>query len=251
MRRWRRPYPFGAEVRLQAAGLVATPVVLAVLTVLLAHTAPLWFLAWLYAGGLAGVIVGGRQVMLGVYVSDEGVISRCLTSTRRVAWPAVAGFRNAPATIGGIELGRDALFLDVAGDGAVQTAVLCRRRYGQFDHLPRFGLVRYWPDEYDEVLAMLQHVLRARRTVAEPPAGEVALQSAAAPPQPVRATRPPWHRAPAQFDNQVHLLTRKHGRGELTDEEFAAAMARLHSPNASAHHANQLRPIEPPSRRSP
>jgi len=41
MRRWRRPSPLGAEVRLQAAGLMATPVVLAVLTVLLAHTAPL------------------------------------------------------------------------------------------------------------------------------------------------------------------------------------------------------------------
>jgi hypothetical protein len=118
MRRWRRPYPLGPEVRLQAAGLVATPVVLAVLTVLLAHTAPLWFLAWLYAGGLAGVVVGGRPVMLGVYVSDEGVMSRALTSTRHIAWPAVSGFHSAPATMGGIELGRDALFIDVTGGGA-------------------------------------------------------------------------------------------------------------------------------------
>lgn len=117
-------------------------------------------------------------------------MSRCLTGTRRGRWPAVLGFRSAPATIGGIELGRDALFIDVAGGGAVQTALLCRRRYGQFDRLPRFGRVRYWPDEYDEVLAVLQHVLRARRTVAEPRAGEVAGQPALAPPQPVRAARP-------------------------------------------------------------
>lgn len=66
MRRWRRPYRLGAEVRLQAAGLVAAPAVLAVLTVLLAHTAPLWVLAWLYPGWLAGVVVGVRQVLLGV-----------------------------------------------------------------------------------------------------------------------------------------------------------------------------------------
>jgi hypothetical protein len=105
--------------------------------------------------------------------------------------------------------------------------VLYRRRYGQFDHLPRFGRVRYWPDEYDEVLAVLQHIVRARRSAGESPTVEAAVQPTAALPQPVRAARPRWHRAQVELDNQVHLLTVKHGRGELTDEEFAAAMARL------------------------
>ncbi len=117
--------------------------------------------------------------------------------------------------------------LDVAGGEAMQTAVLCRRRYGQFEALPRFGRVQYWPDEYDEVLAVLQRVVSARRPAGEPRAVDAAVPSAPAPPQPVRAADP-WHRAQAEFDNQVDLLTRKHRRGDLTDEEFAAAMARLH-----------------------
>jgi hypothetical protein len=197
-------------------------------TVLQAGAAPLWFLILPYAVGLPGLVVGVRQVMLGVYVSEEGVMSRSLTSTRRVAWPSVSGFRSAPATIGGIELGRDALFIDVAGGEAVQTAVLCRRRYGQFEALPRFGRLRYWPDEYDEVVAVLQRAVSAHRPVGEPRVAEVAVPPAPVSPQPVRAARPPWHRAQAEFDNQVHVLTRKHRRGDLTDEEFAAAMARLH-----------------------
>jgi hypothetical protein len=167
--------------------------------------------------------------MLGVYVSDKGVMSRCLTSTRRIPWSDVSGFRTAPATIRGIELGRDALFIDVVGGEAVQTAVLRRLFYGQIEHLPRFGRVRYWPDEYDEVLAVLQRAVRARRAADEPRAVEAVLKPAPAPSRPVRIARPPWHRAQAEFDNEVHRLTRKHRRCDLTDEEFAAAIAKLKS----------------------
>src|SRR5690349_2000189 len=100
MRRWRRPYSLGGDVWLAVASLAAAPAALALFTVLLADVAPWWFFVLPYTVGLPGPVVGVRQVMLGIYVSDEGVMSRSLTKTRRVAWPAVSGFRSAPATIG-------------------------------------------------------------------------------------------------------------------------------------------------------
>ena len=81
-----------ADVWLAAASLAAAPAAITLFTVLLADAAPLWFLMWPYAIGLPGLVFGVRQVMLGVYVSDEGVMSRSLTSTRRVAWPSVSSF---------------------------------------------------------------------------------------------------------------------------------------------------------------
>src|SRR5689334_21524460 len=99
MRGWRRPYSLGADVWLAVVNVAAAPGALALFTVLLAGAAPWWFLAWLYMVGLAGLAVGVRQVMLGVYVSDDGVMSRSLTRTRRIAWPSVSGFRSARAHV--------------------------------------------------------------------------------------------------------------------------------------------------------
>lgn len=156
MHRWRRPYPLGSLVWARVASTPLVVLSAAWVWVDLVRHESVWMLAvvgpvWLYAVGFAV-----RSSMLGVYVSDEGVMSRTLTGTRRVEWRSVAG-------IGSRGPGRQSIYLDLVGGESVRTAIVLRHLSDTRYSKERFGRVRYWPDPFDEIVAILRAELAARR----------------------------------------------------------------------------------------
>lgn len=221
MRRWRRPYQLtseGLRARISLLGVVSIGAL--VVHAVVRTRAPVVVIAAFltYLGAASGLLV--RQAMVGVSVNAAGIRSRSLVRTEAVLWRDVADIRSREAMFAGVDLDREAIFIELAGGRVIQTPLQRGRRYAQFDVVPSLGRLRVWPDHYDEILQALRDCLREARG----PAPD------ASPPTPAssrRAVDLSWPGPPPALDNELHVLVRKHERGELTDAEFDAAKAAL------------------------
>ncbi|MFI7213157.1 PH domain-containing protein [Micromonospora maritima] len=218
MTRWQRPYSLDLETAGALFGVLATAVLGALLVVGGLGgvvPAPLAVLggAWVALGSVVGI----RQAMLGVYVSDVGVRSRSMFRTTTVPWASVVEIRSGTGSTAGLDMGRLAIVIDRADGEPVQTP-LQRGHFRLFSLNPELGRLPTWPEHYDEILTTLRAHHRAAR-----PAGP-----RLRPPSPPAETGPAG--APALSADQrrdLHVLTRLHQRGALTDAEYAAELARL------------------------
>ncbi|WBC13170.1 PH domain-containing protein [Micromonospora sp. WMMA1998] len=220
MTRWQRPYSLDLETAgallgvLLAAGVGAFLVVGGLRAVVPAPVA-VFGGAWL----ALGLVVGVRQAMLGVYVSDVGVRSRAMFRTTTVPWASVAEIRSGTGSMAGLDMGRLAIVIDRVDGEPVQTP-LQRGHFRLFSLNPELGRLATWPEHYDEMLTTLRAHHRAARRAGPPsPLGRPS------PPAGAGAAGSPTLSADQRRD--LHVLARQHQRGALTDAEYAAAVARL------------------------
>ncbi|MFI7075303.1 PH domain-containing protein [Micromonospora sediminicola] len=218
MTRWQRPYSLDLETAGALLGVLLTAGVGAFLVVgglygVVPAPVAVFGAAWL----ALGLVVGVRQAMLGVYVSDVGVRSRAMFRTTTVPWESVAEIRSGTGSMAGLDMGRLAIVIDRVDGEPVQTP-LQRGHFRLFSLNPELGRLATWPEHYDEILTTLRAHHRAARPAGPP----------LRPPFPTAETGPAG--APALSADQrrdLHALARQHQRGALTDAEYAAAVARL------------------------
>ncbi|MFG2057194.1 PH domain-containing protein [Micromonospora sp. NPDC048930] len=234
MRGWHRPYSLDVATGFAVLGLVAAAPVITFLVIVYLHgwmPAPsaILFGVWL-AGGLAAT---ARQAMLGVYVSDHGLRSRSLLRTTTVPWASVADIRSGTASVAGLDMGRVAIIIERTDGVRIQTPLQRGDLFRPFTFRPELGRLATWPEHYDEILATLRaHHRDAQRHRQVPATGRLAQPSAAdsrpaSPPAGGSRMRVARDAAPADKRRDLHVLTRQHQRGELTDAEFAAALAKI------------------------
>ncbi|GIH09139.1 hypothetical protein Rhe02_72060 [Rhizocola hellebori] len=204
---------FGLVVGIVACGGIGYEMV--------ANDAPSWLVVLLAAIATAGILVGGRRSMLGVYVSDQGIKSRSLLNTTMVPWENVREIGNGLATIGGLYMGRDAIVIHRLDGPLVQTPVQRGDFMRPFTFRPELGRLATGPKHYDDILTSLRrhHESWCERHGRPVPAPMP--QLVIAPVQPARISEP------RQQVSQLHVLKRLHERGVLTDAEFERQSADL------------------------
>ncbi|SBT63501.1 PH domain-containing protein [Micromonospora sediminicola] len=233
MTRWQRPYSLDLETAGALLGVLLTAGVGAFLVVsglygVVPAPVAVFGAAWL----ALGLVVGVRQAMLGVYVSDVGVRSRAMFRTTTVPWESVAEIRSGTGSMAGLDMGRLAIVIDRVDGEPVQTP-LQRGHFRLFSLNPELGRLATWPEHYDEILTTLRAHHRAARRAGppspplgrpSPPAGPPS-PPAGPPSPPAGAAGSPTLSADQRRD--LHVLARQHQRGALTDAEYVAAVARL------------------------
>ncbi|GAA3747835.1 PH domain-containing protein [Micromonospora maritima] len=169
MTRWQRPYSLDLETAGALFGVLATALLGALLVVGgLGGVVPVPLAALGGAWLALGSVVGIRQAMLGVSVSDVGVRSRSMFRTTTVPWASVVEIRSGTGSMAGLDMGRLAIVIDRVDGEPVQTP-LQRGHFRLFSLDPELGRLATWPEHYDEILTTLRAHHRAARPAGPPP----------------------------------------------------------------------------------
>jgi hypothetical protein len=199
-----------ALVVVPVVGLVVVPLIVYGLVV---SDAPIAAFVVLAIFGTVFLTVLGRQAILGVYVADVGVRSRTMLHTWTAPWTDVVTFRSLPS-MSRITRGQSGIVIELTGGRSIRTPITVGHSTMQNMIVARLGISAMYASQYDDVLTALDAAAaEAQRDMPYPPR----IGSACA--QPTMSDR--------DIDVAAHVLTRKHQRAELTDEEFVALMAAL------------------------